>query len=91
MCRNREKMKIIWDQLIMFRGEEKVVKDVDLQGVKSGVREISNGDEGVKDEVEIEEVKSGDRKEKAKKTKKKDQEKTKVKGKGKKMKGSPNK
>ena len=91
MCRNREKMKIIWDQLIMFRGEEKVVKDVDLQGVKSGVREISNGDEEVKDEVEIEEVKSGDRKEKAKKTKKKDQEKTKVKGKGKKMKGSPNK
>ena len=75
---------------MMFRGEERVVKDenVDLQGVKSGVQEISTGDERVKDEVEIEERKSGDGKDKEKKN---DKDKKIEGGKGKKLKGSPNK
>ena len=69
VCRNRDKLGLLWDRLMMFRGEERVVKDenVDLQGVKSGVQEISTGDERVKDEVEVEERKSGDGKDKGKK------------------------
>ena len=75
---------------MMFRGEERVVKDenVDLQGVKSGVQEISTGDERVKDEVEVEERKSGDGKDEEKKN---DKDKKIEGGKGKKLKGSPNK
>ena len=74
---------------MMFRGEEKVVKkeDVDLQGVKSGVEENGDGDDGVKDEVEIEEVKSGGGNDKEKVKEKKDKEKKVKGGKGKKTKG----